>query len=191
MDDFTQLRLKVEAILFSVGDWVSMHNLEQVLEIDSELLLTNALKELEGKYFHKDYSFCLEQSEDGQKWRMTLKDKFSHLSGDLVSSTEIPPKVLKVLSVIAYEQPITKTRLSEILGKSVKTEVEYLYKLKFLSYQKQGIGKYYKVTKKFYDYFQLDKDEDFKSKANKNMTTFLQEPFEEEAEELDLSENKG
>ena len=45
----------------------------------------------------------------------------------LISGTEIPQTALKVLSVIAYEQPVTKTRLNEILGKSVKQELDYLY----------------------------------------------------------------
>lgn len=40
---------------------------------------------------------------------------------------------------------------------------------------KKGNGKYYKVTKKFYDYFKMDENEDFRDKANKNINEYLEE----------------
>ena len=54
-----------------------------------------------------------------------------------------------------------------------------------MSYEKKGIGKYFKVTKKFYDYFKLDvQEDDFRDKANKNITEFLEEmPVNESKEE--------
>ncbi len=171
--NFDQVKSQVEAILFSYGDFVTVTDMMHTLELDSELLINNALKELQEKY-KEGFPFQVEQNENG-KWRMALKDEYAELVGEMISGTEIPTNVLKVLSVIAYEQPVTKTRLSEILGKSVKDEVNYLYRNKFLSYEKQGIGKYYRVTKKFFDYFKLDEDEDFRSRANKDITTFLED----------------
>lgn len=185
-NDFESLKLKVEAILFSYGDWISLHDILDTLGMDSELMITNSLKELQDKY-KSGHSFSIEQN-DGGKWRMALTDEYSEIVTELISGTEIPKSVLKVLSVIAYEQPVTKTRLSEILGKSVKSEVEYLYKAKFLSYEKHGVGKYYKVTKKFYDYFKIDEGGDFRSEANKNINTYLIEP-EQIVEDLEKDEN--
>ncbi len=182
---FELLRLQTEALLFSFGDWLSIKDIAHTLMVDSEMMVKNALGELEQKY-KEGFSFTIEKNDDN-KYRMALKSDFSDLVSDLISGTEIPQNVLRVLSVIAYEQPVTKTRLSEILGKSVKTEVEYLYRNKFLSYEKNGIGKYYKVTKKFYDYFKLDEDEDFRDQANKSIQTFLEDipNLEENTENLD------
>ncbi len=178
-DDFSRLKAEVEAVLFSYGDWISKKDIQDTLVVDSELLVTNALKEIQEK-FKDGFSFHVEEHEDGVKWRMALKEEFSELVSEVVTGTEIPKNVLKVLGVIAYEQPVTKTRLSEILGKSVKQEVGYLYRNKFLSYEKHGIGKYYKVTKKFYDYFKLEETEDFRAQANKSITTYLEEPISQE-----------
>ena len=179
---FDYLKLQVEALLFSFGDWISLNEIKTTLMVDSEMMVKNALEELIQKYL-TGYSFIIEKNDENQ-YRMTLKFEYSNLVSEMISGTEIPSNVLKVLSVIAYEQPITKTRLSEILGKSVKIEVEYLYKRKFLSYEKQGIGKYYRVTKKFYDYFKLDEDEDFKKHADKSINVFLEEPELDENGEL-------
>ena len=191
-EDFSKIKSEVEAVLFSYGDWIAKKDIKETLQIDSQLLLDNALKELKEK-FKEGYAFHIEEHEDGLHWKMALREEYSDLVSDVVTGTEIPKQVLKVLSVIAYEQPVTKTRLSEILGKSVKQEISYLYRNKFLSYEKHGIGKYYKVTKKFYDYFKLEEGEDFREAANKSISTFLQEPHievEEESQNQETEEEK-
>jgi segregation and condensation protein B len=179
-DNFEEVKTKVEAILFSYGDWISANEIMLALGLDTELLINNSLKDLYDKY-EKDYPYTVEDNEDG-KWRMALKKDYEDVVSDLISNIEIPKPVLKVLSVIAYEQPVSKTRLFEILGRSVKQEVDFLYKAKFVYYEKKGIGKYYKVTKKFYDYFKIDESEDFREKANKNITHFLGEEPKPESE---------
>ncbi len=173
--NFDDLKLKIEAILFSYGDYISPKEIMQVLELDSENIVKSILNELKQK-FDNTFSFEIEENDNG-KWKMTLRNNYEQLVSDLISGLELPPSALKVLAIIAYEQPVTKTRLSEILGKAVKSEVNYLYKNKFLSYEKRGIGKYYRVTKKFFDYFKLEEDEDFRQTANKTIKTFLEEPL--------------
>lgn len=171
---FEEVKTKVEATLFAYGDWLSPTEIMSTLHLDSEKSINSALKELVDKY--KDgYPFTIFISDMG-KYKMSLKEEFEDLSTEVVHGTEIPKPVLKVLSVIAYEQPITKTRLNEILGKSVKEEVDYLYKNKFLNYDKEGNGKYYRLTKKFYDYFNLGDELDFRSVANKDLKVGLEEP---------------
>ena len=179
MSEETQkdLKTQIEAVLFSYGDWITPAELKETLKTNSEKKIEEHLKELQEKY-NEGFSFHVEV-DDRKRWRMALKDEYQNLVTTLISGTEIPADALKVLSVIAYEQPVTKTRISEILGRSVSKEVAYLYRNKYLSYQKHGIGKYYRVTKKFYDYFNLEEDEDFRSTANKNIATFLEEFSEE------------
>lgn len=175
-----ELKNKIEAILFSYGDWISIQEIKETLKIESETQTKKILNELKEK-FKDGYTFTI-QNED-TKWKMALKEQYEDIVSDLISGTEIPHNVLKVLSIIAYEQPVTKTRLSEILGKSVKSEVAYLYKRKFLSYEKKGIGKYYRVTKKFHDYFKIDENKDFRQEANKKINMFIKEPEEIQNEE--------
>ena len=168
-NNFEDIKNKVEAILFSYGDWISINEIMHALNLDSQKLIKNSIIELENKY-DKNFSFKIFKDED--KYKMSLKEEFEKVVETLISGTEIPKSTLKVLSVIAYDQPITKTRLSEIIGRVVKDDVDYLFKNKFLSYEKRGIGKYYRVTKKFFDYFQIDADE-FRKQADKNITNYI------------------
>lgn len=188
------INLKVEAVLFSYADWVTPNEIKTALEVDSGKLIESSLKDLKEKY-KEGFSFVVEESDEG-KWRMTLKEEYQESISELVSGVEIPKPVVKVLSIIAYEQPVTKTRLSEIIGRYVKPEVDYLYKAKFINYEKQGNGKYYRVTKKFFDYFKIDNEEEFREQANKTMKTFLEEPSGEidletgtEIDEEDIKNN--
>lgn len=181
--NFAEIELKLEAILFSYGDWITLESIKTLLQIEEEDLINKAISNVMKK-FESGYSFKVESEEfelqehtgiiKSKKWRMALKEEYNDLITDFVSGFEMPKSALKVLSVIAYEQPVTKTRLSEILGKSVKEDVNYLYKAKFLTYEKNGIGKYYRVTKKFFDYFKMDENIDFRSEANKSMKVILE-----------------
>jgi len=188
-EDLNLIKAKVEAILFSYGDFIDFNAIKDLLRITSDELLIQALDEV-SKKFETGYSFRVESGEfelqehtgiiKVRKWKMALKEEFNDLITDFVSGFEMPKSALKVLSVIAYEQPVSKTRLSEILGKSVKEDVNYLYKAKFLTYEKNGIGKYYRVTKKFFDYFKMDENIDFRAEANKSMKVILEKIDSEE-----------
>ena len=179
----TQLQAQIEALLFSYGDFLSIKELQTTLHEESELKIKEALKGVQKK-FEEGFSFFI--IEESGRYKMKIREEFDTLASDLVANLEIPIHYLKVLSVIAYEQPVSKTRLAEIIGKNVQSEIAYLYRNKFLSYQKVGIGKFYRVTKKFYDYFQLEEDEDFRKTADSNITTFFQS-VEDLAEELQIS----
>ena len=190
-ENFKQIKINIEAILFSYGDWLSVKEISNVLDLENEKVTLNALAEVRKK-FAKGFTFQIEES-DVAGWRMVLKSEHEDLVTSLISDVEIPQATLKVLSIIAYEQPVTKTRLGEIIGRTVKTDVEYLYKHKFLSYEKVGIGKYYRVTKKFYDYFKLDANIEFRKQAEDSINTFLEEPVSKAklAEEIEKEEKTG
>ncbi|MCH8519609.1 MAG: SMC-Scp complex subunit ScpB [Nanoarchaeota archaeon] len=177
------LESQIEALLFSYGDFLSIKELQTTLHEESELKIKEALKKVQKK-FEQGFSFII--IDEGGRYKMKIREEFDTLASDLIANLEIPQHYLKVLSVIAYEQPVSKTRLAEIIGKNVQSEIAYLYRNKFLSYQKVGIGKFYRVTKKFYDYFQLEEDEDFRKTADSNITTFFQS-VEDLAEELQIT----
>lgn len=176
------LEQQIEGLLFSYGDFLSIKELQTTLDEESELKIKEAIKNVQEK-FKEGFSFQI--IEENGNYKMGLHSEFETLASDLIANLEIPQHILKVLSVIAYEQPVSKTRLAEIIGKNVQSEIAYLYRNKFLSYEKVGIGKFYRVTKKFYDYFQLEEDEEFRNTAENNITTYFQ-GVEEIAQELDI-----
>jgi segregation and condensation protein B len=163
------LNLQIEAILFSYGDFVNISLIQETLCIDRNEII-NSLKKLQKKYDDEGRSFKIFQ--EGDKYKMGLKDEFQELINEILSKTEIPLNNLKVLSIIAYESPITKTKLNKILGKSVIDEINQLHRQGFIQFKKKGIGKYYKVTNKFFEYFKIDKNKKLREELNKKLTEF-------------------
>lgn len=159
IENYEELKLKIEAILFSYADWTNITEITKILNLDSENTATSILEDLKKKYEKEEFSFQI--INEDKLWRMKIKDKYENIIGDFIKNTEIPKQVLKVLAIIAYEQPVTKTRLNEIIGRGVLKEISYLFKNGFISAKKKGIGRYYSVTKKFKDYFEIDNLEQF------------------------------
>ena len=159
-------KLKVEAILFSYGDFVEISEIVSLLEI-SEKKVRVYLNELKSDYNSQNHSFeiLLEDS----RVKMSIKENFQNLINSFLTKEEIPKKILKTLSIIAYEGPLTKTRLSDILGRVVLEDIEFLYRNKFIDFRKKGIGKYYFVTSKFYDYFKIDKENNLRKMFNEKL----------------------
>ena len=160
--------LRVEAILFSYGMFVEKSKICEILNIKEKKL--NEILEFLKKKYNEDYSFEIEIEDNRVK--MLLKKDYQNLVEGLVSDNEIPKNAIKVLSVIAYDMPITKTKLKEIVGRNVEDDLEYLFKEKFLTKQKVGIGTYYRVSKRFFDYFNLDEKKSIKNQMDKKLEEF-------------------
>lgn len=163
-------KLKIESILFSYGDFISMELICETLEI-KEKEVVNLINQLIEKYNSVEYSFQIFCEND--KYKMGLKTDYEQVVTNLLSKTEISKNSLKVLSMIAYEGPITKSRLNILLGRYIGTELEYLHNNSFVKYKKKGIGKYYTVTQKFFDYFKIDNVEDLKKNLDRKLDEFI------------------
>ncbi len=111
-----ELECKAEAVLFGAGESVSCAELAAALEIDIPAARQTVLR-LAGRY---------EEENRGVKI-ITLGDAFQMCTreayADCVRKVTEPkrrrglsPSVLETLSVIAYHQPITKSRVEAIRG---------------------------------------------------------------------------
>lgn len=116
LDDPATLRAALEAILLVVDEPVPEVMLAQVLERPTELV-TAALASLAEEYTRDRRGFEVRQAAGG--WRLYTRDDFAPyverfvLDGQQVRLTQA---ALETLAVIAYKQPVTRTRVSAIRG---------------------------------------------------------------------------
>jgi segregation and condensation protein B len=114
--DPDRLRGALEAILLVVDEPVPEVMLAQVLERPTEVV-TAALTALAAAYTEERRGFELRQAAGG--WRLYTRDDFAPyverfvLDGQQVRLTQA---ALETLAVIAYKQPVTRTRVSAIRG---------------------------------------------------------------------------
>ncbi len=147
---------QIEAVLFTLGRFLTIEEIANILNIDSQEIIKDAIQELKKDYQEKDSSLEIIQEEN--KFRMHIKSEYLHLVKDLMPETELDKPSLLTLSVIAYKQPIFQSEVVKIRGNSTYDHVKTLTEFGFITSEKSGVSRIIKLTPKFYEYFDTNKD---------------------------------
>lgn len=154
----------LEGLLFVVGDeGLTIDKIEELLEI-SENDAKNLLTELRKDYENADRGIRI--SFLGNAFKLTTKAEHKEIYNKLVttSSHVLSNASLEVLAVVAYNEPITRSKIEEIRGVNSDQVVRKLVARNFLKEcgKLDTIGRptLYKTTNEFLDYFGLATKED-------------------------------
>ncbi len=111
-----ELRAALEAILLVVDEPVAESLLAQVLE-QPVARVTNALADLADQYGEQRRGFDLRRAAGG--WRLYTRPEFAPYVERFVldgQSVRLTQAALETLAVVAYKQPVTRSRISAIRG---------------------------------------------------------------------------
>ena len=133
-----EIKARVEVALYCSGRPMSIDELVRASGISSREKTLQVVKELMKIINSQFKALELAKLEDGRK--------FSHQP--ILSQAS-----LKTLSYIAYEQPITSSRLVRIRGSQVYSHLKELQSHGFIKHEPLGRLKVYKTTEKFVSYF--------------------------------------
>ena len=145
MDEF----LLLESALFSSGKPLSINELAEAMDMEPNAVRKH-IKKLRGLYRNRNTS--IEVAKVGSKYCVQVKEKFREHASRF-SSTNIPRRLLKSLTLIAYHQPIKQSTLVKIIGPKIYKEVKELRELGLIHYKRSGHTKIMSTTKKFPEYF--------------------------------------
>ena len=163
----------LEAILFASGEPVLENDLKE--KIKDKKNLSNFLKEL--KEFYKDRGINLLKT--GNKWSFRTSDD---LSNDLtifkVQKRKISRAALETLSIIAYQQPITRSEIENIRGVQMgRGSIDHLMEIGWIkpSGRKNIPGKptMWSTTELFIEHFGLNDLSDLPNKEELKASGFL------------------
>ncbi len=148
--------LRVEAALFSAGRAVSIDELQDATSLRRKEV-EKALKLLIGEYKKRleNGETALEISKAGEKYVMQLNSKYAKY-GKKLAKMEVPKKLLKTLSLIAYYQPIKQSELKGMIGGIVYEHIKELKNLGLIKTKKSGRTFIIETTEYFYEYFGFD-----------------------------------
>ncbi len=120
---------RIEAVLFSIGDKVSVDTLSQALEIDKDTI-TKIVHNMMDKYDDTDRGIRIIEIEDA--FQMCSKSDYYDTLIKIVNTPKkhvLTDVLLETLSIVAYKQPITRQEIEAIRGVScvhaVNKLVEY------------------------------------------------------------------
>lgn len=129
MSKETEMKGALEAVLFAMGEPVSLQVLAKALDTDVSTALS-VVESLKESYETEERGIWLIELEGS--YQLCTKPKYY---GNLITVAAIPEKpvltdtLLETLSIVAYRQPVTKAEISKIRGvssdRAVSRLVEY------------------------------------------------------------------
>lgn len=145
-----ELDTLIEATLFGAGRSMSVEELAVDLEVE-ETEITTSLESLRTS-LKRRRGGALQLAEINGRWALEVKPKVAqHLPCN--AKTDIPPKLLKSASLIAFHQPMMQSRLVELLGQRTYDHVRELVQLGLVERRRHGNTKRLSTTRRFSEVF--------------------------------------
>lgn len=147
---------KVEAVLFAVGKEITEERIAHLCSIEQKEV-NKILQSLENNYKEMNLSFHLIKKENG--WKLTVKDEYVPLVSSIVTSTELEKPLMETLAVIAWKYPVVQSEIVKLRNASAYEHMKQLEEQGFIVKEKFGRTFRVKLTKKFFEYFDLPSEE--------------------------------
>ena len=147
-----EVRARIEVALYCSGKPLSVDELVMASGITSREKTIQVVKDLMNTINSQLRALEIANLEDGtfvlqvKPIYLSIVRKFSHQP--ILSQAS-----LKTLSYIAYEQPVTSTRLVRIRGSQVYSHLKELHSHGFIKHESLGRLQVYKTSEKFISYF--------------------------------------
>lgn len=148
----TKLAL-LEAVLFTTSEPLTAEELEKTLKMKREDL-EKLLHILRQKYAPEDSGIKL--SEIGG-YRLVVKHEYTDKVSHLTPHADLSRGLLRVLSIIAYHEPIAQSDIVKVVGNRTYEYVKELETRGLLKSEKKSRTKLLRTTPHFEEYFGADK----------------------------------
>lgn len=178
---------QIEAILFASGKGVTLDEINNICNYDIKLI-KKSIKNLQEEYSKRDSSLQIVENND--KWKLTVKSKYLGYVEKIVSETELSQSILKTLAVIAFKSPVLQSEIIDMRGVCAYDHVKELVQNKFITKDPEGRSFILKITDKFYNYFDVEDDDEIRDVFSKLKSEQEQKLGELEVVDIDSSSEK-
>lgn len=167
----------VEAVLFAVGKEISSERIASLCSLPASEVEA-AMSRLISRYAQLGNSLHIVKKENG--WKLTVKDNYVPLVSSIVSSTELERPLMETLAVIAWRYPVVQSEVVKLRNAKAYEHMKQLEGMGFVDKEKYGRTFRLKLTKKFFEYFDLPSEE-----AKQAFLKHVSSEVLKEAEEVD------
>ncbi len=155
------LKKQAEAVLFAAGSRIEISEIARLCKSDINSL-KGALKELKKDYDEKDSSLML--SEEGNFWKLTVREAYMALVQQINPHTELDKTTIETLAVIAWKAPILQSDVIKTRTNKAYDHIKELVDSGFLIKQRHGRSYMLRLSQKFFEYFDLKDKRDIKER---------------------------
>ena len=121
-----QIRAAVEAMLFACGEPIGSDKLAQAVQLP-QTSVENALEELRTRYTREDSGLCLLHLNT--RWQLATKTEWADCVRRVLDSRRavpLGPAAMETLTVIAYNQPVSRAFIEQVRGVDSSSSVSGL-----------------------------------------------------------------
>lgn len=154
------LKHKVEAILYTLGKFITIEELARLVSATSEQI-KEVLFQLKEEYSKRETSLTIQELDN--KVKLNIKKEFGDIANKLLSDTDLDSPTTKTLAIIAYKQPVKQCEVIKMRGNKAYDHIKKLLESNLISSEKLGRTRLLKLTQHFYDYFDTA-DKELKAK---------------------------
>lgn len=144
----------VEAVLFAAAKPISLEELAKLSRIDHDKV-KQAIALLRARYQDSRHGITL--SEMGG-YRLIVKREYLDRVQALTKS-DLSKGPLRVLSIIAYHEPVKQSDIVKIIGNRTYEYVKHLEQLGFIRFERKAKTKLLSTTPHFESYFSVNKEQ--------------------------------
>ena len=155
------LKKQAEAVLFAAGNKIEINEIARLCRTDINSL-KQALKELKKDYDEKNSSLMV--SEEGNFWKLTVREAYMPLVQQINPHTELDKTTIETLAVIAWKAPILQSDVIKTRTNKAYDHIKELVDSGFLIKQRHGRSYMLKLSQKFFEYFDLKDKKDIKER---------------------------
>lgn len=149
----SELKNRLESILFSSGKPMHTDELSRITKERDMARIQGALLELKKDLEEKKSSIMLVQ--DGNEWKLTIREQYIPFVRKVVTTTELPRTILETLAIVAYKSPAMQSQIIKIRTNKAYRHLDFLEEKGYITREKKGRSKLIRLTQKFYEYFDL------------------------------------
>ena len=160
----------LEAILFTTTDPLTFEQLQKLTKSrkdEMEKLLT----ELNQRYSNENSGIKI---SDMGGYKLIVKNEYLQNVADLTPHADMSRGLLRVLSIIAYHEPIRQSEIVKVIGNRTYDYVKELSEKGLINVEKKSRTRILTTTDKFEEYFETKKNE-----LKKNLDEVKEEMKEE------------
>ena len=145
----------LEAILFTTTQPLSLEELQKLVRGRMDEL-RKLLEELDKRYSSAAHGIRL--SDIGGD-KLIVKNEYMSSVADLTPHADMARGLLRVLSIIAYHQPIKQSDIVKVIGNRTYEYVHELVDRGFITVEKKARTRLLSTTPRFEEYFETKKEE--------------------------------
>ena len=124
--EIKELESALEGVLFAAGEPVETSELARICGIDEDMIIS-VLERMQEKYDDEDGGICLVQA--GNTYQLSTKKEYYEYIVKLVEPKEqnnLSNAAMETLSIVAYNQPVTRSSIEFIRGVNSDSAVNKL-----------------------------------------------------------------